>query len=163
MFKTLSDAFVEELRLALHAEKQLTKALPKMAKKAGHPELKQAFEHHLRETEQHVEHIERIFDSLGQTSRAKKCEAMEGLIDEGEEIADEEADMEVKDAMLIAAAQEIEHHEIAAYGTLCTWAETLNMGEPTNLLKQILAQEKEADLKLTQIARQINVQAARAA
>jgi ferritin-like metal-binding protein YciE len=163
MFKSLHDAFLEELKMALSGERQLVKALPKIAKKANHPELKQAIEMHLQQTEEHVNRIEQVFDALGQTPRAKKAEAMEGLIDQGETIATESADPEVKDAMLIAACQEVEHHEIACYGTLCTWADTLNLGEPVGLLKQTLAEEKETDARLTQLAQQINAQAAHAA
>lgn len=156
---TLRDAFVEELRDALSAEKQLTKALPKMAKAASNAQLKQAFEHHLEETEQHVKRVEQAIESLDLKPRAKKCKAMEGLIEEGSEIISEKAEESVHDAMLIAAAQKVEHYEIATYGTLCAWGEILGYKEPVKLLKQNLDQEKQADEKLKELAKEVNTAA----
>ncbi|MEX1042396.1 MAG: ferritin-like domain-containing protein [Pirellulaceae bacterium] len=157
--KTLADAFYEELRDMLSAEKQLLKALPKMAKKATSDDLKEAFSHHLEETKQHVERVEQAFEDTGKAARAKKCEAMAGLIEEGEEILKEEADGDVKDAMMIAAAQKVEHYEIATYGTLCTWAELLGYRNAKKLLGDNMKDEKSADDKLTKLSQAINVEA----
>lgn len=157
--KTLADAFYEELRDMLSAEKQLLKALPKMAKKATSEDLMEAFNHHLEETKQHVERVEQAFEDTGKAARAKKCEAMAGLIEEGEEILKEEADGDVKDAMLIAAAQKVEHYEIATYGALCTWAELLGYRNAKRLLGENMKDEKSADDKLTKLSQQINVEA----
>lgn len=157
--KTLADAFHEELRDVLSAEKQLLKALPKMAKKATSAELKEALSHHLEETKQHVERVEQAFEDTGKAARAKKCEAMAGLLEEGEEILKEEAEPDVKDAMMIAAAQKVEHYEIATYGTLCTWAELLGYSNAKKLLGENLKDEKTADEKLTKLSQEINVAA----
>ena len=161
--ETLADAFLDELRDVLSAEKQLTKALPKMAKKASSPQLKKAFESHLAETETHVERVEQAFEETGKAARAKTCEAMKGLIKEGSELMEEDASPEVMDALLIAAAQKVEHYEIATYGTLCTWAEALGYTKALKLLKQNIAQEEAADKKLSQIAETVNAEAAEAA
>lgn len=150
--RTFEDAFVEELKDVLHAEKQLLKALPKMAKKASHPQLKKAFENHLQQTEQQVARLEQVFESLGRAPRARKCEAMQGIIAEGEHAMQEDADPDLLDAMLIAAAQRAEHYEIATYGTLCTWGRLLEFDEATRLLKQTLDEEKKTDELLTEIA-----------
>ncbi|CAE7242805.1 ferritin-like domain-containing protein [Botrimarina mediterranea] len=161
--ETLADAFHDELRDVLSAERQLTKALPKMVKNATSPQLKKAFESHLAETETHVERVEQAFEETGKSARAKTCEAMKGLLKEGEELMEEEAAPEVKDALLIAAAQKVEHYEIATYGTLCTWAEALGYKKALKLLKQNIAQEEAADKKLSQIAEKVNAEAAQAA
>jgi len=150
--ETLHDAFEEELKDVLSAEKQLLKALPKMAKAATHEDLKAGFEEHLEQTKGHVERLEKIFELLDKTPRAKKCKAMEGLIEEGSELMEEDAAPEVLDAMLIAAAQKVEHYEIATYGTLVTWARQLEMEEAASLLQETLDEEKETDIKLTQLA-----------
>ncbi len=152
----LADAFYEELRDLFSAEKQLTKALPKMVKNASSSDLRKAFENHLAETEQHVERVERAFEDTGKSARAKTCEAMEGLIKEASELLKEKGDPTVKDAMMIAAAQKVEHYEIATYGTLCTWAEILGYDNALGLLKKNMADEENADKKLSQIARTIN-------
>jgi ferritin-like metal-binding protein YciE len=160
---TLEDAFVEELRDILNAERQLTKALPKMAKGAADEKLQEAIERHLEETQGQVERLEQVFKLLGKPARGKSCEAMEGLIAEGAEVLEEDAEEPVLDALLIASAQKVEHYEIATYGTLCTWAETLGLDEAAELLKQNLAEEKNADETLSQIAAEINLAAAEGA
>jgi ferritin-like metal-binding protein YciE len=150
--KSVNDLELEELRDIYHAEKQLVKALPKMAKKAKSDKLRQAFEHHLDQTKGHVDRLEQVFEKLDTRPRAKRCEAMEGLITEAEELMEEVNTPEVLDAALIAAAQKVEHYEIASYGTLHALAEELGQNEVANLLEQTLNEEKEADEKLNQIA-----------
>jgi ferritin-like metal-binding protein YciE len=154
--KNLEEALVEQMRDLLGAERMLSKALPKMARKASTPELREAFEDHKRETDEQVQRLERAFEAMGKPARAKKCEAMDGLVEEGEEILKQDGEANVLDAMLIAAAQKIEHYEIASYGTICTWADQLGLSKAGELLKQNLAEEKEADEKLTQIAMEVN-------
>ena len=149
----LEEAFVEELKDLLHAERQITKALPRMAKKAENPELRKAFEDHLKQTEEQIARLEQVFELLGKPARAKKCDGMEGIIDEGKEVM-QEAEEDVVDAVLIAAAQKVEHYEIASYGTVCTWAEELDCDRKVvDLLKRTLAEEKETDEKLTKLAK----------
>jgi ferritin-like metal-binding protein YciE len=158
---TLRDLFIDTLRDVYHAEGQLVKALPKMAKTANNPDLAEAFESHLEETKGHVERLDRVFDAIGEKARGKKCEAMEGLIDEGKEWIDEDAEGDVMDAGLISAAQKVEHYEIATYGCLCTWAKQLSLDDAAELLGQNLDEEKAADEKLTALAEsRINAQAA---
>jgi ferritin-like metal-binding protein YciE len=149
---SLEDLFHEQLRDTLDAEKQLLKALPKMAKAAAADELRQAFEDHLDQTRGHVERLERVFDFIGKKARGKTCEAMEGMVEEGADIIDADAEPMVRDAGLIAAAQRVEHYEMAAYGCLPTWAQQLNHREAAELLEQTLNEEKEADQKLTHLA-----------
>jgi len=153
--KSLEDLFLDELRDTLSAEKQLVKALPKMAAAASLPHLRSGFEKHLKETEEHIERLRQVFESIGETVRAKTCKAMQGLIEEGQEIIDEDADRETKDAALIAAAQKVEHYEIAAYGTLATWAKLLNYKKALPLLVKTLTEEKATDEKLTYLAETI--------
>mgnify|MGYP001130354231 CR=1 FL=1 len=160
-FKTLQEGLIDELKDIYSAEKQLLRALPKMAKQASSPELKKAFEEHQKQTEEHVHRVEQAFEALDRSPRASKCEAMEGLVEEGDEIIKADAEPHVKDAMLIAAAQKIEHYEIASYGTLCTWADMLGLEEVARPLKQTLAEEKQTDEKLTNIAEQVNQEAMR--
>lgn len=148
----LHELFVDELRDILGAEKQLLKGLKKMAGKANGETLKTAFEEHLTQTEQHVERLKSVFESIGLTSRAKKCKAMEGLLSEAEEIMDEFDNGEVLDAALIAAAQKVEHYEIASYGCLVTYAKLMEHTEAEELLSTTLNEEKETDGKLTDIA-----------
>jgi ferritin-like metal-binding protein YciE len=148
----LRGLFVDELRDVLSAERQLVKALPKMAKAAGSPELRKGFEKHLKQTETHVSRLEQVFESMDETVRAKTCKAMEGLVEEGSEIIKEDADPEVKDAALIAAAQKVEHYEIATYGTLVTWAKQLDQKTAERLLSQTLDEEKATDEELSQLA-----------
>lgn len=156
----LQDLLVDQLRDLYNAEKQLVKALPTMAKTANSEELRQGFEEHLEETEGQVKRLEQIFEQLGASPRGKKCAAMEGLIEEGKELINEDMDDALLDAGLIAAAQKVEHYEIAAYGTVRTWAEQLGMNEAVELLQQTLDEEKAADQKLTELAQsEINVKA----
>jgi ferritin-like metal-binding protein YciE len=156
--ENLNELFVEEIKDIYDAEKQLVKALPKMAKAAGSEELRAAFEDHLEITKGHVSRLEEVFKLLGTPARGKTCEGMKGLIKEGEE-AIEELDGIVLDAALIASAQKVEHYEIATYGTLATFADVLEKQDEKDLLGQTLEEEKEADEKLTQIAGQINPEA----
>jgi ferritin-like metal-binding protein YciE len=153
----LEELFVHELRDVLDAEKQILKALPKMAKAAESEDLKAAFEEHREVTQQHVERLETVFESLGKAARGKRCKGMEGLLAEGEEMIKEEDPGPVLDAALIGAAQKVEHYEIAAYGTLATYAKLLEMDEAVDLLGQTLDEEKETDEKLNQIASEINL------
>jgi ferritin-like metal-binding protein YciE len=150
--QSLEDLFHEQLRDMYDAEKQLVKALPKMAKAASAQELKSAFAEHLEQTKGHVERLERVFELIGKKARAKTCEGMEGLIEEGEEMIAADAESMVRDAGLIASAQRVEHYEMAGYGCLHTWARQLNNHEAADLVEQTLREEKEADQKLTQIA-----------
>jgi ferritin-like metal-binding protein YciE len=156
--ENLHELFVNEVRDIFDAEKQLTKALPKMAKAAQSDQLRAAFQEHLEITRAHVSRLEEVFKLLGVAARGKKCEGMEGLIKEGEE-AIEEMEGSVLDAALIASAQKVEHYEIATYGTLATFADVLAMDDAKDLLGQTLEEEKEADEKLTLIASQINPEA----
>jgi ferritin-like metal-binding protein YciE len=157
--QSLQDALLNELHDILSAEKQLTKALPKMSRKATSQDLKKAFDDHLEETRGHVQRVEQALGLLGQKPKAKKCEAMEGIINEGEEVMEHEAEPVVMDALLIAAAQKVEHYEIASYGAVCTWAEQVGEKEVATLLKQNMSEEKNADSILKQAARKINRQA----
>ena len=147
--ESLQDLFLNELKDVLNAEKQIVTALPKLAKAASAPELQQAFTKHLRESEGHVRRLEQIFQSLGQTARGKKCKGMEGLIEEGKEILEEEGAPEVIDAALISAAQRVEHYEMAAYGCLRTYAQLLGYDDADRLLEQTLHEEEATDKALT--------------
>jgi ferritin-like metal-binding protein YciE len=159
--QNLADLLYDQVRDLFDAEKQLVKALPKMAEAASTPELKQAFEQHLQQTKGHVTRLEEVFKHLNHSAKGKTCKAMEGLVEEGEEIIGARAEPEVRDAGLIAAAQKVEHYEIAGYGTLCTWAEELSLGEVKRLLSETLREEKQTDQLLTQLAeRQVNLQSA---
>jgi ferritin-like metal-binding protein YciE len=149
---SLHDLFVEQLQDLYSAEKQLVDALPKMASAASHDELKQAFEHHLQETRDHVSRLDDIFGELGKTPGSETCEAMQGLVEEGEEVVQAQGDPAVKDAALIAAAQRVEHYEIAAYGTVRTLADELDLGNAKDQLDQTLDEESNADKLLTKIA-----------
>jgi len=159
--ETLRELYIDHLRDLLDAEHQLAKALPKMAKAASAPDLQKAFTEHLEQTKTHAERLEQVFQSLGMAARGKKCKAMEGLIAEGQELMEEDAEPEVLDAGLIAAAQKVEHYEMAGYGTLRTYAQVLGMKDQVKLLQQTLDEEGMADKLLTQIAEQhINADAA---
>ena len=149
---SLETLFVEELRDLYSAENQLVKALPKMAKRASSEELKQAFEEHLELTREHVARLDEIFENLGKPAKGKTCKAMKGLIEEGSEVLEEQGEASVIDAALIAAAQKVEHYEIATYGTVRTWAEMLGQDDTVDLLQQTLDEESETDEKLTEIA-----------
>jgi ferritin-like metal-binding protein YciE len=148
----MQDLYLHELKDIHNAEKQILQALPKMAKAASHQELRQAFEEHERVTEEQVRRLETIFDDLGQKPSGKKCKGMEGLIEEGEEILSEDADPDVRDAALIAAAQRVEHYEIAAYGTARTYARHLGFDKHVELLQQTLDEEGQTDERLTKLA-----------
>ena len=157
----LEKLFEDELRDIYWAEKALTKALPKMAKNASSPELVEAIETHLAETEEQVSRVEQVFDLLGKKPTAKKCEAMEGLIKEAEEFMEESVEGVMRDAAIISAAQKVEHYEIASYGTLRAFAETLGLTDIVALLEETLEEEKNADEKLTEVAvTAINLEAA---
>jgi ferritin-like metal-binding protein YciE len=149
---TLHDAFLDELRDVYHAEKQITKALPKMVKAASNRSLAQAFADHLKETEGHVARIEEAFSTLGESVKAKPCEGMKGILEEGKSILAEDFDECTMDASLIAAAQRVEHYEMAAYGSLVAWARSMQHNEAADLLQQNLDEEKAADKKLSALA-----------
>jgi len=160
---SLQDLFIEDLKDLYSAENQLIKALPKMAKAATTPELKQAFQTHLKETEGHVKRLEKIMQDLDESPKGKKCKAMEGLIEEGKELMEEDAEPEVLDAGLIGAAQKVEHYEIAGYGTVRTYAQILGNDQAARLLQQTLDEEGMTDKKLNAPAMEcINVEAAQA-
>jgi ferritin-like metal-binding protein YciE len=148
----LRELFIDELKDILYAERALVKALPKMAKNASAPNLVTAIEDHLRVTEGQVQRLEEIFGILGETARGKKCDGMEGLIKEAESIMEETEEGPVRDAGIISAAQKVEHYEIASYGTLVAFAKTLGEDQAVGLLEQTLAEEKEADVALTETA-----------
>ena len=152
---TLKKLYVEELRDVYSAEQQLLKALPKMAKGASSDELKQAFEDHLEQTKSHVERLEEIFETLDEKPTGKTCKAMKGLIEEGSEILKEEGEDSVLDAGIIAAAQKVEHYEMATYGTLRTWADLLNEDEAASLLQETLDEEAQADKTLNELATEV--------
>jgi ferritin-like metal-binding protein YciE len=149
---TLHDAFLDELRDTYDAEKQLTKALPKLAQTATSADLRDAFESHLEETRGHVDRLEKVFESLGEKPRGKHCDGIAGIIEEGKSIMEEEFDEVTMDACLIAAGQRAEHYEMAAYGTLVAWARVMGHDEAADLLEETLEEEKAADAKLSSIA-----------
>ena len=157
--ETLRELLIDKLQDLYSAEQQITKALPKLAKTAHDPNLKKAFEHHLEETRNHVTRLEQIFKRFKEEPKGKTCEAMKGLLKEGEERISDGGEAEVLDAGLIAAAQRVEHYEIAAYGSARTYAELLGEQEAVRLLGETLAEEKAADAKLTQVAKSVNVEA----
>jgi ferritin-like metal-binding protein YciE len=161
---TLHDAFIDELRDSYDAEKQLTKALTKLAKASSSPKLRQAFESHLKETEGHIERLEQVFESIDEKVRGKHCDGIAGIIEEGKSIMEEELDDTTMDACLIAAGQRAEHYEMAAYGTLVAWAQAMGHNEAARLLQRTLDEEKAADRKLSELAESgINQHAADAA
>jgi ferritin-like metal-binding protein YciE len=149
---TLEDLFAHELKDLYSAEKQLVRALPKMARAATNEELRAGFEEHLEQTKEQVQRLEEIFSSLEISSRAVKCVAMEGLIEEGSNLLEDDVAEEVLDAALIGAAQKVEHYEIAGYGTLVTFARQLGHSDAERLLQQSLDEEKQTDQKLTELA-----------
>jgi ferritin-like metal-binding protein YciE len=157
---TLRELYIEELRDIYDAEKQLIKALPKMAEAASSEELRSGFEEHLEQTKGHAQRLEQIFSALGEKPTGKKCKGMQGLVSEGSEVIDEDFEEEVKDAALISAAQRVEHYEIAAYGTVRTYASILDEEDAVSLLEKTLEEEKETDQKLTELAENINTEAA---
>ncbi|MCB8821671.1 YciE/YciF ferroxidase family protein [Microvirga rosea] len=159
--KTLNDLFLHTLKDVYYAEKQILKALPRMAKNAESEELKQAFETHRDETEGQIERLEQIFKLIGKPARGVQCEAINGIIEEGKEVMEDFADSEALDAGILAAAQAVEHYEITRYGTLKTWAMELGMQDAARLLEQNLAEEKKTDELLTKLAEaRVNTKAA---
>ena len=161
--ESLQELLIEEMRDIYSAENQLLKAMPKMAKKASNPQLKKAFETHMKETEVQVQRLQKIFEKLGKKPTGKKCAAMEGLIEEGKEMMGEDMEDDVMDAALISIAQKVEHYEIASYGTVRTWAQQLGDEQTARALQQTLDEEGKTDKLLTELAEStINVEAAQA-
>jgi len=152
---TLKKLYVEELRDIYNAEQQLVKALPKMAKGASSDELRDAIETHLDETKGHIDRLEQIFEELDETPKGKTCQGMKGLIEEGSKILEEKGEDSVIDAGIIAAAQKVEHYEMATYGTLRSWADLLNQDQAAGLLQETLDEEGETDKKLNDLAEEI--------
>jgi ferritin-like metal-binding protein YciE len=162
-FDNLDDLLCDQLQDLYDAEQQLTKALPEMAEAAKSPQLKQAFQSHLRETQNHVNRIEQVFRLMGKEPKSKTCDAMKGLVSEGNHVIKAKGDDDVRDAALIAAAQRVEHYEIASYGTARSLARRLGLEQAAELLQTTLDEEGATDKKLTQLAeRSINPEAARA-
>jgi ferritin-like metal-binding protein YciE len=156
--ESLRDLFVEQLQDLYSAEQQLIKALPKMAKASSSEELRAAFEDHLGQTRQHAQRIETIFEQMGEKMAAKKCKGMEGLVKEGSEVLEEDMEDGIKDAAIIAAAQRVEHYEIAGYGCVHAYAERLGEEKAASLLEQTLEEEKQADELLNGIAEELNLE-----
>lgn len=154
--KSFQDLYIHELKDLYSAEKQITEALPKMAEASENPEVRKAFETHLKETETQLERLGEIFSMLGVNPGSKKCKAMEGLVEEGEEVIKSIPKGEVRDAALIAAAQRVEHYEMAGYGTVRTYAQLLDLPEQRDLLQMTLDEEGATDDKLTALSEQIN-------
>lgn len=150
--KSLHEAMLDNLKDAYDAEHQITKALPKMMQAAQSPQLKQAFETHLRQTEEQIRMLDSVFEMLGEKPSRKKCDGMAGLIQEGQHLIEEGGDPEVLDAALLAAAQKVEHYEISAYGTLRTWANTMGHRDVAMIFDQLNRQEEQTDKLLTQLA-----------
>lgn len=158
--RTLDELFLDELRDIYDGEKQLVDTLPQLARTASNPDLRSAIEHHLEETRQQVARLEEVFDISGATKQRKECTGIQGLLSEGRSALDQEHDARMRDAVLIASAQKVEHYEIATYGTLCAWAKLMGYSEAASVLHQTLEEEKAADEKLTQIAKDaVNLQA----
>jgi ferritin-like metal-binding protein YciE len=157
--KGLRELYIDELKDLYSAENQLVKALPKLAKAASSPKLRTGFEEHLEQTKGHVSRLEKIFESLDESPKGKKCKGMEGLIEEGSELTEEDLKGAVLDAGLIGAAQRVEHYEIAGYGTVRSFAQVLGESEHVSLLEETLAEEEETDEKLTTLSKEINSQA----
>ena len=162
--ETLRDLYVSEIQDLYDAEKEIVKALPKMFEAASSEEVRSAFQDHLQITHKQVERLERVFEMLGERPKTRKCQGIRGIISEGEDIIDADAGPSIMDAALIAAAQRVEHYEIAVYGTVCAYAKQLGFEDQLELLVETLQEEKEADEQLTEIAESvINVEAARKA
>lgn len=157
--KNLKELYVHELRDIYSAEKQITQALPKLAKAAQNQELKEGFEAHLEETKGQIQRLEQIFKRLGKSSTGEKCKGMQGLLEEGSDFIEEQEESAVADAGMIVAAQKVEHYEIAAYGSISRYAELLGFEDDLGLLQQSLDEEKETDEKLTELSDQINGEA----
>jgi ferritin-like metal-binding protein YciE len=159
--KDLNELFLDTLKDIYYAEKQILKALPKMAKAAQSEDLRAAFEKHHDETEGQIERLEQVFELIGKPARGKRCDAIEGIIEEGKEVMEEYADTPALDAGLLAAAQAVEHYEISRYGTLKSWAAKMSMKEAVKLLDQTLSEEKKTDELLTKVAeKEVNYEAA---
>jgi ferritin-like metal-binding protein YciE len=161
VINALEDAFVHELSDMYNAEKQIVKTLPKVIKMTSDAKLREALEKHAEETESQMRRIEQTFDALGRKAQSVKCEGMKGILDEGEVALDKKLPAETRDAMIVASCQKVAHYEIATYGTLCAWADQLGFGQPASLLKQNLAEERNADQLLTDCAMRINSEAER--
>jgi ferritin-like metal-binding protein YciE len=157
---SLRELYIDQLRDLYDAENQLIKALPKMAKGATSDQLREGIEEHLEQTRGQAERLEQIFERLGEKPKGKKCKGMQGLVEEGNETLKEDMEEDTKDAAIIAAAQRVEHYEISGYGTARTYANLLGENEDVELLEETLEEEKETDQKLTQLAEEINVEAA---
>ena len=159
--ETLDDLFLHQLQDIYYAENEITKALPTMIEKATDPQLKQGFKTHLGETENHIKRLEQVFQMIGESPKKTTCPAIDGIIEEADEVAGEVADKSVLDAALIASAQAVEHYEMARYGTLVAWAKQLGRDDAARLLQQTLGEEQATDKKLTAMAEsKINVRAA---
>ena len=159
--KGLNDLFLDTLKDIYFAEKQIVKTLPKLAKKAQSGELKEAFETHRQQTEEHIERLEQVFKMIGKSARSTECKAIEGILAEGDEVVEMFADTKALDAGMISAAQAVEHYEMARYGALVTWAEELQMDDAAKLLRQTLEEEKQTDELLSDLAEnEVNQQAA---
>lgn len=154
---SMEKLFVQELKDLYSAENQITKALPKMVKAAASNELKTAFEHHLKETEGQIQRLDKVFEILGTSPRGKTCDGMKGVLEEGNQMLNETAEGDVRDAALISAGQRVEHYEMAGYGTVRAYAERLGKAQIVQLLEQTLEEEKAADKKLTEISRKVNL------
>lgn len=158
--QTLNELFEDTLRDIYYAEKAILKALPKMARKASSTELKSAFEEHIGQTEEQVARLEQVFEMIDKAPRGKRCPAIDGLSEEASEIMQEAEDETVRDAGMLAAAQAVEHYEISRYGTLAAWADKLGMTEAAELLRTTLQEEKDTDMKLSELAEsEINIEA----
>jgi ferritin-like metal-binding protein YciE len=161
--ETIEELFIEELKDLYSAETQITKALPKLVEATSSKELRSAFEHHLKETQGHVQRLEQAFEILGKSPKGKTCDGMKGILSEGSEAIKETNEGDVRDAALISGAQRVEHYEMAAYGTVRSYAERLKQKQIVQLLEETLEEEKAADKKLTDISKKVNQQALHAA
>jgi ferritin-like metal-binding protein YciE len=159
---SLKEVYIDELKDLYNSENQLIKAIPKMAKAANSTDLRAGFEEHLEQTKNHATRLDQILEALGENPRGKKCKGMQGIVAEGSEVIDQSHEGAVRDSALIAAAQRVEHYEIAAYGVVRAFAELLGQNEAVSLLTQTLSEEKETDEKLSELAQAINQEAAQA-
>ena len=153
--ESVLELLVEQMRDLYDAEKQLVKALPKMAKAASNEQLQQAFQNHLEQTQEHVQRLERAFEMIGTTAKSKPCAGMKGLVEEGKETLEEDLSESLLDSAIICGAQKVEHYEIAGYGTMIAWANSIGLEEVAQVFQETLQEEKEADEKLTQVAEEI--------
>src|SRR5579883_1723937 len=162
-FQTLHDLYLEELRDLYSAEKQILKALPKVIDATKSQELRQALTHHLQETQGHAQRLEQVFKLHNEEDKAVTCDGMKGILEEGEDILDHDENPDVRDAGIISACQRVEHYEMAAYGSVRTWAEQMGHTEAARILQQTLDEEKHADKKLTEVAMSLNAHSVRRA